>query len=902
MTMDPVVADSLLVHADFVRRLATRLSGEGIDGDDLEQDTWAAAFAASRAPEQPRGWLATIVNNLRRNRRREHGRRRAREAARANRSEVPSVDDIVAREEVRRRVVATVVQLPQGLREVVLLHFYDGLGAAEIGRRIGAPATTVRSRLGQAMARLRRRLDDEHGDRRAWLVPLAGWRGSDRVVRVAVSLRVASAIALTLLVVCATANWWPPEVALPEVALPEMAPVLDVAAERADRVEPALASHEERTRAAVDAPLPAPQVSTAHLLRGRVVAAENGAPVAGAHVVVEHWPGDQFVHFDRELFDRRESIESMRTDRDGRFECSVRADVQFRLRVEARGFAPLLRGSCCGGAAHELQLVRPAMVTGTVVDDVGAPLANVEVRVVPVADGVCDVAEVRSAHDGSFFVDGLCPGAASVQVRLPDRLDPPAQAVALRSGTAARAEFVVHAGRTVEGVVRDAQTGDAIVGAVVEAGQRTFDSGAGGRFALPGMPRQFSIGVRAHGFAERTLHVAAGETRLDVVLERGRLVSGRIVDGDGTPIGSAYVAATGVWPSGRSEAVRWIGASCASDGRFELAGITDRERRPDGAAVPVRWQLVVRAGGRGDRLLALPAVRADRGLARQEVGDIVLDDGGSLNVRLVDADGAPVVHAPVRLFAADGGDGFGELVTAGEDAPVPSRLLNGRRTRSGPDGMCRFADLGQGTYALEVDDEERPLGGPYRLAAGERLRAPDVRLQSGLSISGRVELPGGARPTRCVEVCAFGSAQDAHGQVALDGRFRIEGLDPGTYTLFVPAPLGGSTMLPMRDVAAGRDDVTLRFVASVVIEGRVVDEAGRALPGARVAFWPRGVSRAHGAQCDERGNFTLECAPGAVGRVSATHPDDRMRQGSTDGVAAGQRQLVVIVGPVRDRR
>jgi len=43
------VADSLLVHASFVQRLARSLAGQG--GDDLAQDTWTAALQSERGAE-----------------------------------------------------------------------------------------------------------------------------------------------------------------------------------------------------------------------------------------------------------------------------------------------------------------------------------------------------------------------------------------------------------------------------------------------------------------------------------------------------------------------------------------------------------------------------------------------------------------------------------------------------------------------------------------------------------------------------------------------------------------------------------------------------------------------------------------------------------------------------------
>ncbi|MGZ6392223.1 MAG: sigma factor-like helix-turn-helix DNA-binding protein, partial [Ktedonobacterales bacterium] len=50
--------------------------------------------------------------------------------------------------------------LPEDLRLVVVLRFYGGMGATEIGAAIGIPAGTVRTRLKRALSALRDDLRD----------------------------------------------------------------------------------------------------------------------------------------------------------------------------------------------------------------------------------------------------------------------------------------------------------------------------------------------------------------------------------------------------------------------------------------------------------------------------------------------------------------------------------------------------------------------------------------------------------------------------------------------------------------------------------------------------------------------------------------------------------------------
>ncbi|MBX3463718.1 MAG: sigma-70 family RNA polymerase sigma factor [Planctomycetes bacterium] len=211
--MSPTPATVLLLeHVEFVRRLATDLAGTA-DADEVVHDAWMRSLSQPvDAVREPRGWLRTVLQNVWRNRRRTERRRRQHEREAGRQVDVPSAADIVAREEVRRRVVAAVQALPQPLREVVLLHYYEGLGSPAIGARLGLSASAVRTRMQQAVERLRRRLDDDHGgERAAWAMPLLAWQRFARppleaapAVAGALSLRWIAAALLAL----GLGVWW----------------------------------------------------------------------------------------------------------------------------------------------------------------------------------------------------------------------------------------------------------------------------------------------------------------------------------------------------------------------------------------------------------------------------------------------------------------------------------------------------------------------------------------------------------------------------------------------------------------------------------------------------------------------------------------------------------------------
>src|SRR5256885_2867857 len=154
--------------------LAYRTIGREEDARDVCQETFLRAFRALpgfRGQAKFSSWLYRIALNLCRDwirRERRTGFVQAPEdvdlmdlVAAAEPSE--SIEDLVARKDLMRRVERAMALLPEDQRTAIVLKEYHGPTFQEIADLLGCPLSTVKTRLYQGLSVLRRELAQKPG-------------------------------------------------------------------------------------------------------------------------------------------------------------------------------------------------------------------------------------------------------------------------------------------------------------------------------------------------------------------------------------------------------------------------------------------------------------------------------------------------------------------------------------------------------------------------------------------------------------------------------------------------------------------------------------------------------------------------------------------------------------------
>lgn len=595
-------------------------------------------------------------------------------------------------------------------------------------------------------------------------------------------------------------------------------------------------------------PSPKPRPTPVPVLEGRVQG-PDGKPIADALVVARSRTSTW-----------AEAPLSARTDATGAFRLTLKSGALHDVWAEARGLAVATRDAVRPGSPLIIRLEAGGVIEGVVRDSSGAPVEGARVDTEPndrVPAWLPGAGTVTATTDrnGRFRLTGL------------DRRPHALVATARGYGTArqrgvltgGRAELFLVPGAGVNGVVVDAE-GRPLADVVVrlEAQQHmawlpsACATDARGGFAFDGLaPGSYALVARhpEHGLAfSPGIEVGAeGDVRRDVILLPGVAVTGRLVDPEEMPVSGRVVVGEIAGEAAPRAAADALSADAGADGRFRIEGV------PLGPAA-----LNVTAPRFSARRLDFDARPGPPG---NDLGDVAMDPGLRLRGHVRSRAGVPVAEA--QIFAHQRrGTGSLNLRATSDDA-----------------GAFVIGGLQPGRAQVSVAAQ-----GFAPLYTGSEAGATDLELvlDPAGSITGMVvDEKGAAVPSFRVSAergdYSAGDAQDEFSPA--DGRFVLENVGEGLWTVSVSAPGHAPAAVPDVAVRPGRasDVGRIRLSRGATVRGQVVTSDDSPVAGATIQTMspqPMAMNWGDGptATADASGLFELAgVTPGLVD-VIATHP------------------------------
>lgn len=536
-------------------------------------------------------------------------------------------------------------------------------------------------------------------------------------------------------------------------------------------------------------------------IEGRVADAA-GRPLAGAGAWLTEGGRSQAGAL-------RQREPDARTDEAGRFAIADLArGRRVNVLVAREGYVPSWTAGVEAPTAKPLAVVlEPAsLLRGRVEDASGAPVpgASVRLRPAPPPPGTVglevrrsdNTADVDAGPDGTFAFAEVAPGAVTLEASAEGFLPPePVEVQVPPKGEVRDVRLVLGRGAVVSGGITN-RGGEAVAGAHVRIGTVQAESDAEGRYRLAGVPpglKGLSVSHPAYVRRIREVDVQPGENRVDLTLERGTTVSGRVIDESGVPRPGAELTL-------RNRGERGYRALSGADGWFELLAVADGS-----------FDLEVESAGYAPAVHPSAIEVAGRDVEGIEV---VLRRGTTLfgRIRGLEPGQMAAVEVtaeragrPARTGAVDHAGRYEIAALEAGDWHVRARLAGGRR---------------------EADAW-------VAIAPGDREVERDLKLGGGLALDGLVLLEDRPLPQARVSLRGLDVAAERGVTTDHQGAFGFEDLEPGRYRLEVTHAERMLSQSEDLELAADREVVV--EIATATLSGTVVSaDSGEAVADALV--------------------------------------------------------------------
>jgi RNA polymerase sigma factor (sigma-70 family) len=814
-------------HGPLVMSACRQVLRDESAAEDAFQATFVALYqkaASIRDRPSLAGWLFRVARRTATSARRADHRRAQREVATARRTTSDSPD--LSWREACAALHEELDRLPDSYRLPLVLCYLQGLSRDEAARRLGWSLNEVRGRLERGRARLRARLEKRGITLSAGLLAAVGTCAlpAGLVSATLASARSSGPVAASLAIMP-----WKAGTLLAIVATV----VVGVAVQlRGVQAQPPTEPAKPAPAAAKTEP-----DATKATVSGRVVD-PDGKPVAGAYVFVRPAGGKEPARV------------TVKTDAEGRFTLSVPGvpiDVITTIAATADGFAAAW-GSWAGKPPGDLTLTLAKddlPIRGRVLDLQGKPVAGASITVRAVhafpdegpkayLDWLAGlrarpahntligappgaIAEATTGADGAFRLRGigrdrvaqlLVTGPGIVHESIYSVTVPAIDPWPTRAGKTYPATFdhLSPPSRPIRGTARDADTGETIPGLRVNGhgGAAVTTTDSAGQYELPGYkkgPKYIVYARPADGsryfptMAEAADRAGLDPLEIDLKVQAGVLVSGRVVETTGKPIAGAvrYYALAGNPNVGQIPVGDFYtqDVTIRPDGMFTVAAlpgpgflaVTAKGHYPAARVDPAGFfkegvnpqpdkdRLWINVGGgaltsvQQEGYQAIVLLNVDKGKPPTEQ-KIELTPAEPVRGTLLDPAGKPLAGVKVR-----------GLQQSGDDWSEPLREAEFTGSPPHPDRPRR----------LVFRHDGRKLVGTAVVAAGSA-RPAEFRLESWSTVTGRL-VDADGKPIAGVSIYApAGKGKDGQavdmvriGTVFTDadGRFRIDGLLPG---------------------------------------------------------------------------------------------------------------------------
>ncbi len=429
-----------------------------------------------------------------------------------------------------------------------------------------------------------------------------------------------------------------------------------------------------------------------------------------------------------------------------------------------------------------------------------------------------------------------------------------------------------------------------------------------GRFELhPVAPGKLRVVANADDGSHGEVEVeVADDGASDVVVELEPRVSieGTVVSASGVVVADAKVSATridgdearsGVTLSSGSNPLFGGGTPTREDGSFEVLGLEPGEyevRVRAGRGPSLRW-----ADGEGEPDEPKPFTVPPGGLAgirlRVEAREGVIDGA------VVDSAGAPVSDAWVTARLEGSGKArFRELTRARSRGgkQLQARMQDDRSASAEQGtaalaglaaekpvltddaGRFRITGLRQGTYVLTAEAE----GGRSRTREDSVALGSDVTLQVQPLASVRGRVTAGTKVVSRYTITFKGPSPRSKNVANDEGRYALEGLDPGVYEVRVSSESGvGEAEVEVERGDEATADIELDAYGT--LRGTVVSSTGDPLSGLTLVATGEGGTQnmsggleslmGNGPRTDRRGRFEIQDVPPGPGTLAVFDPD-----------------------------